>query len=192
MSCHLFAYICTILQLLFYHSRAADELIDESGCKLDDPVAAKFRGHVMGGDWDRAQADLEQLTRLLDVASAIKEMKFLILEQKYLENLEDGHFVEALNTLRYELTPLSHNTSRVHQLSSYLMIGSKEELHKTADWLGKGESSRAKLMDRLQGLSLLSCFDSRARAMMMSAFRLSPTKCHASTATAAESTFASC
>lgn len=125
--------------------------MEESGCRLDDPIAAKFRGHVMTGEWSYAQDDLDQLTNLLSGQESVKEMKFLILEQKYLENLEESQCVEALNTLRHELTPLNHNTSRVHQLSSYLMIGTAEELHKTANWLGKGDQSRAKLMERLQG-----------------------------------------
>ncbi len=45
-------------------------------------------------------------------------MKFLLLEQKYLEHLEDGRVFEALHCLRQELTPLKYNTDRVHKLSS--------------------------------------------------------------------------
>lgn len=46
-------------------------------------------------------------------------MKFLILEQKYLEFLEDGRALDALHVLRNELTPLQHNIERVHVLSRY-------------------------------------------------------------------------
>lgn len=55
-------------------------------------------------------------------------MKFLLLEQKYLEYLEDGTVLEALQVLRNELTPLGHNTGRVHQLSAFMMCSGKEEL----------------------------------------------------------------
>ena len=48
-------------------------------------------------------------------------MKFLLLEQKYLEHLEDGRGLEALQCLRHELTPLRHNTPRVHELSSLVL-----------------------------------------------------------------------
>jgi len=41
----------------------------------------------------------------------------LLQEQKYLEYLEDGRVMEALNVLRHELTPLHHNVARVHELS---------------------------------------------------------------------------
>ena len=47
----------------------------------------------------------------------VQEMKFLLLEQKYLEFLEDSRALDALQVLRYELTPLQHNTARVHELS---------------------------------------------------------------------------
>ena len=48
----------------------------------------------------------------------LQKMKFLMMEQKYLEYLEEGRVLEALNCLRYELTPLKYNTDRVHELSS--------------------------------------------------------------------------
>lgn len=46
-------------------------------------------------------------------------MKFLLLQQKYLEYLEDGKVLEALQVLRGELTPLKYNTERIHVLSGY-------------------------------------------------------------------------
>lgn len=49
-------------------------------------------------------------------------MKFLILEQKYLECLEDGKILEALKCLRDELAPLKFNTERLHELSRLLSV----------------------------------------------------------------------
>lgn len=77
-------------------------------------------------------------------------MKFLLLEQKYLEYLEDERPIDALHVLRNELTPLQHNTPRVHQLSSYMMCTCSEELYERANWEGKGVKSRNRVMDRLQ------------------------------------------
>lgn len=34
-------------------SKSVDVLIQESGCRLEHPSAAKFRESVMAGDWDR-------------------------------------------------------------------------------------------------------------------------------------------
>lgn len=48
-------------------------------------------------------------------------MKFLILEQKYLECLEDSQIMEALKCLRDELAPLKFNTERLHELSRYII-----------------------------------------------------------------------
>lgn len=61
-------------------------------------------------------------------------MKFLLLEQKYLEYLEDSRALDALHVLRNELTPLNHNTTRVHQLSSYMMCANSEDLYIRALW----------------------------------------------------------
>jgi len=77
-------------------------------------------------------------------------MKFLLQEQKYLEYLEDDRILEALNVLRHELTPLHHNISRVHELSSFMMCSGGEELRDAANWQGKGPVSRGFLMERLQ------------------------------------------
>ncbi|RWS23915.1 WD repeat-containing protein 26-like protein, partial [Leptotrombidium deliense] len=79
-----------------------------------------------------------------------KEMKFLLLEQKYLERLDDQNVYDALFTLRKELTPLNHKREKVHQLSRYIMCESPEELRKLANWEGKGLYSRQKLMEKLQ------------------------------------------
>lgn len=131
--------------------RTADLLMQESGCRLDHPAAAKFRQHVMDGDWNKADHDLNELKSFLNGASqSLVEMKFLLLEQKYLEYLEEGLVLEALQVLRNELTPLGHNTVRVHQLSAFMMCSGRDELQTRAGWDGKGSASRAALMDRLQ------------------------------------------
>ncbi|XP_046415658.1 WD repeat-containing protein 26 isoform X2 [Neodiprion virginianus] len=131
--------------------RTADLLMQESGCRLDHPSAAKFRQHVMDGDWNKADHDLNELKSFLHGSSqSLVEMKFLLLEQKYLEYLEEGLVLEALQVLRNELTPLGHNTGRVHQLSAFMMCSGRDELQTRAGWDGKGPASRAALMDRLQ------------------------------------------
>lgn len=46
-------------------------------------------------------------------------MRFYILEQKYLELVEDGRLLEALFCLRAEITPLRKFVARVHELAGY-------------------------------------------------------------------------
>lgn len=160
-------------------NRTAESLMLESGCRLDHPAAAKFRHHVMDGDWNKADHDLQELKGLLGEANNLVEMKFLILEQKYLEYLEDGRVLDALHVLRNELTPLQHNTVRVHQLSSYMMCSSTQELRSRTNWDGKGTKSRGTLMDKLQkflpaSVMLPPC---RLRALLNQALEFQALRC---------------
>lgn len=38
-------------------SKSVDVLMQESGCRLEHPSAAKFRESVMAGDWERVSSD---------------------------------------------------------------------------------------------------------------------------------------
>ncbi|XP_060738811.1 WD repeat-containing protein 26 [Tachysurus vachellii] len=131
-------------------NQTVDLLMQESGCRLEHPAATKFRNHIMEGEWDKAENDLSELKGLMHSPNAIVRMKFLLLQQKYLEYLEDGKVLEALQVLRGELTPLKYNTDRIHILSGYLMCSHAEDLRAKAEWEGKGVSSRSKLLDKLQ------------------------------------------
>uniref|UniRef100_G3PLP9 WD repeat-containing protein 26 n=1 Tax=Gasterosteus aculeatus aculeatus TaxID=481459 RepID=G3PLP9_GASAC len=131
-------------------NQTVDLLMQESGYKLEHPSATKFRNHVMEGEWDKAHSDLNELKALMHSPGAIVRMKFLLLQQKYLEYLEDGKVLEALQVLRAELTPLKYNTELIHILSGYLMCSHAEDLRAKAEWEGKGTSSRTKLLDKLQ------------------------------------------
>ncbi|XP_035528956.1 WD repeat-containing protein 26 [Morone saxatilis] len=90
------------------------------------------------------------LTLVTSPCLPVQRMKFLLLQQKYLEYLEDGKVLEALQVLRAELTPLKYNTERIHILSGYLMCSHAEDLRAKAEWEGKGTASRTKLLDKLQ------------------------------------------
>ena len=47
------ALSCVIQLSVYVDSHTADQLMRESGCMLEHPAAAKFRTHVMDGDWDK-------------------------------------------------------------------------------------------------------------------------------------------
>ena len=109
---------------------------------LEHPAAAKFRTHVMDGEWDKAEQDLQELKPLLEcplnitvrpeiwchshshifIFFCVQKMRFCLLEQKYLEALESGRVMDALNCLRQQLSPLKYTIDRVHELSSYVLI----------------------------------------------------------------------
>ncbi|CAD5111476.1 DgyrCDS786 [Dimorphilus gyrociliatus] len=130
-------------------NRTAEQLIVESGCSLEHPSAAKFRSHVMEGRWDLAETSLSDFKDLVLHEDGLLRMRFLVLEQKYLELLEDSRLLEALNVLRQQLTPLHYCTERVHTLTTYMMCSTAEELRETAKWEGKGSISRQRVMERL-------------------------------------------
>ena len=124
--------------------------MQESGCKLDHPSAAKFQAHVMAGEWSEAEADLQELRPLIANSQALLDMRFLLLEQKFLELLDDEQSKEGLLCLQTELTPLSHKTGRIHELTTFVMAKNSDEFRRQAQFEGKGADSRRRLMERLQ------------------------------------------
>ncbi|XP_050073988.1 WD repeat-containing protein 26 homolog [Anopheles maculipalpis] len=162
--------------------RSAEMLMQESGCCLEHPAATKFRIHVLSGDWNKADHDLQELQSMVDIRTdraSMNEMKFLLLEQKYLEYLEEGRPIDALHVLRNELTPLQHKTPRVHQLSSYMMCTNNQELYVRAGWEGKGTKSRTRLMDRLQSYlpATVMLPPRRLRSLLVQAVELQNERC---------------
>ncbi|KAH8261076.1 hypothetical protein KR044_002879 [Drosophila immigrans] len=161
--------------------KSVKTLMGESNCYLEHPSATKFREHVLVGDWNKADADLKDLEPLIDngKSSTITEMKFILLEQKYLEHLDDGNPLDALHVLRSELTPLQHNILRVHQLSSYMMCSTNHDLYQRAKWEGKGIASRALVMERLQTFMPPSVMMSprRLRTLLQQAVELQSQNC---------------
>lgn len=86
-------------------------------------------------------------------------MRLLLLQEKYLELLEAGLQLEALQCLRHELAPLPlhHSDKNIQVLTSYMMCQDKEKLHKVAAWSGVDGGARQKLMDQLQGTNAAVC-----------------------------------
>jgi len=93
---------------------------------------------------------LRDLQPLLTSHENYLKMRFLILEQKFLELLEENRVIDALHCLRIELTPMKFNISRVHELSSLLMCTSTEDLLLRSKWEGKGVVTRQRLVNKLQ------------------------------------------
>jgi hypothetical protein len=81
-------------------------------------------------------------------------MKFLLLEQKFLELISKGNRMNALKVLQAELSVLKHNQPRIHELSSYLMLSDVDEIARvTKSHLGSkatDDQARLDLMHRLQ------------------------------------------
>lgn len=106
-------------------------------------------------------------------------MKFVVLEQKYLEHLEAGRVLDALHVLRNELTPLQYDTPRVHRLSALMMCADAGELQARAHWPGGGAASRAAVLARVQAVlpPALMMAPGRLRALLAQAAQQQAARC---------------
>ncbi|CAF0774903.1 unnamed protein product [Didymodactylos carnosus] len=145
-----------ILRLIGQHLQSAglnktvETLIQESGCILEHEHASHFRELIMSAKWSESMIALEKLKTYIEEHDGILQMKYLILEQKYFELIEDSQPMEALHCLRHEIQELRIRTERTHELTKYLMFSSPKEMRSSANWSGKGFVSRQKLMEKLQ------------------------------------------
>lgn len=101
------------------YERTGVSLEEESGIPLHSAAVNLLMQHVLDGRWDESASVLQSIG--LEDETAIKSAKFLILEQKFLELLADGKTMDALKTLRTEISPLRIKTSRLHELSSCIL-----------------------------------------------------------------------
>ncbi|XP_076442076.1 WD repeat-containing protein 26-like isoform X2 [Babylonia areolata] len=97
----------------------------------------------------QAYTVLEELKELVPQDN-IDRMKFLMLEEKYLELLMASHEVEALKCLRTELSPFNFEECKQHlyRMTQCLMYDA-DKLQEKIHWRGK-TASRQKLLDKLQ------------------------------------------
>ncbi|VVC93733.1 unnamed protein product [Leptidea sinapis] len=89
-----------------------------------------------------------------------------------------GRVLDALHVLRNELTPLQHDTPRVHRLSALMMCGDAEELRGRAQWSG-GPGSRAAVLARVQAVlpPALMMAPARLRALLAQAAAYQAQRC---------------
>ncbi|KAM5342580.1 hypothetical protein ACJ41O_013546 [Fusarium nematophilum] len=140
------------------YEAAANNVSQESGYELESPTVAGFRSAVLSGSWPVAEqllagasyeADGEGNGLVLAPGADRNAMRFWLRQQKFLELLEQRDTSRALMVLRGELTPLSHDTAKLHFLSSLLMCRSVEDLMAKAEWDGASGQSRKRLLSEL-------------------------------------------
>lgn len=121
-------------------------LEEESGIHLQSSIVNLFMQHILDGNWDESVATLRKIGELDE--ATIKLASFSILEQKFLELLNGEKIMDALKTLRTEISPLCIKNTRIHELSSCIVSTSQN---------GRAQNflkvkSRSKLLQELQEL----------------------------------------
>eukprot|EP00243_Klebsormidium_subtile_P002915 TRINITY_DN15944_c0_g1_i1.p1 TRINITY_DN15944_c0_g1~~TRINITY_DN15944_c0_g1_i1.p1 ORF type:complete len:606 (-),score=172.76 TRINITY_DN15944_c0_g1_i1:173-1990(-) len=139
--------ITQALRGLGYASTAA-RLEEESSIPLQSDAVNRLQDGVLVGRWEECVTLLRELR--LDNQDVYKNAKFLILQQKFLEALEEGSTGLALKVLRNELAPLKVNTPQLHRLAAWVMCTNSADLLAQSHW-SPGES-RYKLLLDLQRL----------------------------------------
>lgn len=132
------------------YERSGALLEEESGIYLHSSIVNQFRKHILSGSWNESISTLNKIG-LVD-EKILKSASFLILEQKLFEHLENGRFMDALKTLRSEITPLHISDKQIHELAGCIVSPSKFAL-RTLETQGLDvANSRLKLLEDLQKL----------------------------------------
>ncbi|KAJ1640783.1 hypothetical protein T492DRAFT_1138679 [Pavlovales sp. CCMP2436] len=141
------------LRALGYH-KSAGLLESESQIELLSGDVRSFRQGVLDGHWDDACSRVAALG--LESIEAYRAVQFLILEQKFLELVDDRSFGPALECLRKQLVPLGALPEQLQRLSSLLLCPQRDELYLRCGWAAIGvEEADVRLAARQRLLSEL-------------------------------------
>lgn len=124
------------------YKKTAALLEEESGIPLQSQLVANFRQQILDGKWDDGIANMRIL---LPDPQSYNSAASLILQQKFFELLENQDTMEALKTLRLEISPLHVKKERLHELATCLVCPSRGKDKKS------GGNPRERLLQELQG-----------------------------------------
>eukprot|EP00252_Welwitschia_mirabilis_P010185 TRINITY_DN23353_c0_g1_i1.p1 TRINITY_DN23353_c0_g1~~TRINITY_DN23353_c0_g1_i1.p1 ORF type:complete len:579 (-),score=101.75 TRINITY_DN23353_c0_g1_i1:159-1895(-) len=145
-------FIKIITQALYSlgFKKSGSLLEEESGISFQPSTVAAFRQQILDGKWDDSINTLQKIDQL--DSSTVKAVSFLIMEQKLFELVNKGSTMEALTTLRAQISPLKINTKRVHELASFLVFPSFFEESKSIMQGGSVFKQRMKMLQDIQKL----------------------------------------
>nr|XP_043606470.1 WD repeat-containing protein 26 homolog [Erigeron canadensis] len=132
------------------YSKTGACLEEESGIPFHSSAVSNFIQQVLDGNWDGSLASLHKIG-LVD-ESIIKSASFIILQQKFFELLDSEKLMEALKTLRTEISPLSINSNRVRELSSFILSPTYKINDGMSDQRKVKPKPRSELLEELQKL----------------------------------------
>ncbi|KAI4330783.1 hypothetical protein MLD38_029036 [Melastoma candidum] len=135
------------------YEKSGAHLEQESGISLHSAEVNQLMQQIADGLWDESVVTLQKIG--IPEESVVKYASFLLLEQKFLEFLDQGKIMDALKTLRTKITPLQIKLSRVRELSSYIVspsLGAPVGSHSKNSGDISRAKSRSKLLEELQNL----------------------------------------
>ena len=130
------------------YKKTGENLEEESGIPLNSSVVNLFMQQVLDGDWEESVSTLNKIG--LEDERIVRDASFLILEQKFFELLDGDKVMDALKTLRTEITELCVDSARIRELSSCLLSPSKQCGSSGRDFIRA--RTRLKLLEELQKL----------------------------------------
>ncbi|KAI4381215.1 hypothetical protein MLD38_007310 [Melastoma candidum] len=101
------------------YEKSGARLEDESGINLHSSLVSEFMQQILNGQWDECVVTLQKIGITDD--SVVKSASLLILEQKFFELLDQEKIMDALKTLRTEITPLQIKHNRIRALASCII-----------------------------------------------------------------------
>ncbi|CAK8565429.1 unnamed protein product [Lathyrus sativus] len=130
------------------YQKSGENLEAESGLQLNSAEVSQFKQQISDGDWEKSVATLKNIG--LKDESIVKAASVLILEQKFFELLDGDKVMDALNTLRAEITQLCVDSTRIRELSSCLVSRRGQDGSSRQDFIRA--RTRSELLEKLQKL----------------------------------------
>ncbi|XP_058762024.1 WD repeat-containing protein 26 homolog isoform X1 [Vicia villosa] len=130
------------------YEKSGENLEEESGIRLNSSVVNLFKQQIHDGDWEESVATLKEIG--LEDESIVRDASFLILEQKFFELLNGDKVMDALNTLRTEITQICVDSTRIRELSSCIVSPYGQDGSSIQDFIRA--RTRLKLLEKLQKL----------------------------------------
>ncbi|KAL4463085.1 hypothetical protein ABPG74_007086 [Tetrahymena malaccensis] len=127
-------------------SQSAETLQKESSINLDSDILHGFKQSILNAEWNKALEYLEKTNT--DKQSFFKAQQ-LIIQQKYLELLEQKDIENALKVLREELSTLIFDQQYLFKLSSLLICRNSKEMYEKIG-INRQSNSRNSLIELIQ------------------------------------------
>jgi hypothetical protein len=102
------------------YGEVATQLEKESSVSMEDALVHEFRSQVLRGDFSTAHIE-----RLGIGEPEAKAINYYLYEQQYLELMERGDKIEAIQVLQRELVPRTTDQQRLHALAQLIMCNNE-------------------------------------------------------------------